>query len=68
MAIIFLLGKIIRSHTDIDLVTWLHYRDTSEQALVNAGLNNKACRLKQFPHKNNVDVSFVFVGILIMAI
>lgn len=61
-AIDFLLGRITRSHSDIDLVTWLQYREHLEQALVNAGFQIKPVGQFQTDFlKNNVDVSFVFV-------
>lgn len=36
-AIDFLLERITRSHSDIDLVTWIQHREHVEQALVKAG-------------------------------
>ncbi|WHY96911.1 nucleotidyltransferase domain-containing protein [Peribacillus simplex] len=61
-AIDFLLGKITRSHSDIDLVTWIQYREHLEQALVNDGFQIKPVSEFQTDFlKNNVDVSFVFV-------
>ncbi|MGE7907167.1 nucleotidyltransferase domain-containing protein [Peribacillus sp. NPDC094092] len=61
-AIDFLLGKITRSHSDIDLVTWIQYREHLEQALVHDGFQIKPVSEFQTDFlKNDVDVSFVFV-------
>ncbi|WP_260288546.1 nucleotidyltransferase domain-containing protein [Peribacillus aracenensis] len=61
-AIDFLLGKITRSHSDIDLVTWIQHREHLEQALVNDGFQLMPVSEFQTDFlKNNVDVSFVFV-------
>ncbi|TKG98559.1 hypothetical protein FC682_26360 [Peribacillus simplex] len=37
----FLLGKITRLHSDIDLVTWIQHREHLEQALVSSGFQIK---------------------------
>ncbi|MFK9091446.1 nucleotidyltransferase domain-containing protein [Bacillus salipaludis] len=61
-AIDFLLGKITRLHSDIDLVTWIQYRERLEQAMVNSGF--KKIPVSEFQTdflKNDIDVSFVFV-------
>lgn len=61
-AIDFILGRITRSHSDIDLVTWIQNREHLEQALVKAGFQKKIVSEFQTDFlKNNVDVSFVFV-------
>ncbi|MBT2667389.1 hypothetical protein J7J00_18085 [Bacillus sp. ISL-4] len=61
-AVDFLLGKITRSHSDIDLVTWIQYREHLEQVLVNDGFQIKPVSEFQTDFlKNNVEVSFVFV-------
>ncbi|GMA64292.1 hypothetical protein NZD89_02870 [Alicyclobacillus fastidiosus] len=36
-AIDFLLGRVTRLHDDVDLVTWVHYRDKIEQSLRETG-------------------------------
>ncbi|SFB27126.1 MULTISPECIES: nucleotidyltransferase domain-containing protein [unclassified Bacillus (in: firmicutes)] len=61
-AIDFLLGKITRLHSDIDLVTLIQYRERIEKAMVNAGF--KKIPVSEFQTdflKNDIDVSFVFV-------
>lgn len=61
-AIDFLLGKITRLHSDIDLVTWIQNREQIEQAMTNAGF--KKIPVSEFQTdflKNAIDVSFVFV-------
>jgi len=61
-AIDFLLGRITRSHSDIDLVTLINYREPLEQALVNAGFQKiPVSELQTDFLKDGVDVSFVFV-------
>lgn len=61
-AIDFLLERITRSHSDIDLVTWIQHREHVEQALVKAGYQkNVVSEFQTDFHKNNIDVSFVFV-------
>ncbi|WP_404457565.1 nucleotidyltransferase domain-containing protein [Sutcliffiella horikoshii] len=61
-AIDFLLERITRSHSDIDLVTWIQSREHVEQALVKAGFQKSVISEFQTDFlKNNVDVSFVFV-------
>ncbi|MFJ8064642.1 nucleotidyltransferase domain-containing protein [Psychrobacillus sp. NPDC096426] len=65
-AIDFLLGKITRSHDDIDLVTWIQNRERLEDALAEAGYEHLSVR-KQFRnrqtdfHKNNVEVTFSYI-------
>ncbi|WP_088072317.1 nucleotidyltransferase domain-containing protein [Gottfriedia luciferensis] len=61
-AIDFLLGKITRSHSDVDLVTWIEYREQLEQAMVNAGYKKIPVSAFQTDFlKNTIDVSFVFI-------
>lgn len=61
-AIDFLLGKITRSHSDIDIVTWIQYRQPLEQALIDAGFQKiPVSELQTDFLKNDVEVSFVFV-------
>ncbi|WP_404450232.1 hypothetical protein LG307_10595 [Sutcliffiella horikoshii] len=61
-AIDFLLERITRSHSDIDLVTWIEHREQLEQALVKAGFQkNLVSEFQTDFLKNNIDVSFVFV-------
>ncbi len=61
-AIDFLLDRITRSHSDIDLVTWIEHREQLEQALVKAGFQkNLVSEFQTDFLKNNIDVSFVFV-------
>ena len=63
-AIDFLLGKITREHSDVDLDTWIQHREPSEQELV-------MVRFKKLPVsefqtdflKNGVDVSIVFASL-----
>ncbi|WP_419471548.1 nucleotidyltransferase domain-containing protein [Gottfriedia acidiceleris] len=63
-AIDFLLGKITREHSDIDLVTFIQYREELEQAMVNAGFKKIPISILQTDFiKDEVDVSFVFVRI-----
>lgn len=58
----FLLGKITRLHSDVDLVTWIQYREPLEEALVDAGFQKiPVSELQTDFLKNDVDVSFVFV-------
>jgi hypothetical protein len=61
-AIDFLLGRITRTHSDIDLVTWVRHRRRIERALVEAGF--KLVPVSEFQtdfSKGDVDISFVFV-------
>ncbi|KOO49073.1 hypothetical protein AMD00_11805 [Viridibacillus arvi] len=61
-AIDFLLGRIIRPHSDIDFVTWIQYREQLEKALEHAGF--LIIPISEFQTdliKNDVDVSIVFV-------
>ncbi|MEA3319538.1 MAG: hypothetical protein U9Q88_05885 [Bacillota bacterium] len=63
-AIDFLLERITRSHSDIDLVTCIQNREYVEQALVKSGFQKKVVSEFQTDFlKNNVDVSFVFFRI-----
>ncbi|MDP4170484.1 MAG: hypothetical protein Q8906_07720 [Bacillota bacterium] len=61
-AIDFLLGKITRLHSDIDLVTLIQYRERIEQTMIDADF--KKIPVGEFQTdflKNDIDVSFVFV-------
>ncbi|MEH7453128.1 nucleotidyltransferase domain-containing protein [Gottfriedia acidiceleris] len=63
-AIDFLLGKVTREHSDIDLVTFIQYREVLELAMVNAGFKKIPVSMLQTDFiKDEVDVSFVFVRI-----
>ncbi|WP_286133871.1 hypothetical protein [Bacillus sp. AFS053548] len=63
-AIDFLLGNITREHSDIDLVTFIQYREELELAMVNAGFKKIPVSMLQTDFiKDEVDVSFVFVRI-----
>lgn len=63
-AIDFLLESVTRSHSDIDLVTWIEHREELEQALVKFDFQKKIVSEFQTDFlKNHVDVSFVFVRI-----
>ncbi|MEH7613730.1 nucleotidyltransferase domain-containing protein [Gottfriedia acidiceleris] len=63
-AIDFLLGKVTREHSDIDLVAFIQYRDELEQAMVNVGFKKIQVSMLQTDFiKDEVDVSFVFVRI-----
>ncbi|WP_425516480.1 nucleotidyltransferase domain-containing protein [Ornithinibacillus massiliensis] len=65
-AIDFLLGKITRTHSDIDIVTWITTREQLEKALEKAGYE-KVPVGEQFRNrqsdfrKDNVEVSFGYV-------
>lgn len=61
-AIDFILGRITRSHSDIDLVTWIQYREQIELALVNAGFQKiPVSELQTDFLKNDIDISLIFV-------
>ena len=61
-AIDFLLGRITRAHSDVDLVSLVQYRDELEEALVAAGYEKIPVGEFQTDfQKDDVDVSFVFV-------
>lgn len=63
-AIDFLLSKVTREHSDIDLVTFIQYREDIEQAMVNAGFKKIPVSLLQTDFiKDDIDVSIVFVRI-----
>ncbi|PET57497.1 hypothetical protein CN514_15320 [Bacillus sp. AFS001701] len=63
-AIDFLLGKVTREHSDIDLVTLIQFREELEGAMVNAGFKKIPVSMLQTDFiKDEVDVSFVFVRI-----
>ncbi|MGG0174900.1 nucleotidyltransferase domain-containing protein [Gottfriedia acidiceleris] len=63
-AIDFLLGKVTREHSDIDLVTFIQYREELEEAMVIAGFKKIPVSMLQTDFiKDEVDVSFVFVRI-----
>lgn len=65
-AIDFLLGKITRQHSDIDVVTWITNREKLENALIKAGYKQMSIR-EQFRNrqsdflKDNVDVKFGYL-------
>jgi hypothetical protein len=61
-AIDFLLGRITREHSDIDVVTMIQHRDELEKAMVEAGFQLiPVSELQTDFLKNGVDISFVFV-------
>jgi hypothetical protein len=61
-AIDFLLGKVTRAHSDIDLVTLIQHRTELEQSLVSAGFQQIPVTEFQTDFlKGGVDISFVFV-------
>ena len=63
-AIDFLLGKVTREHSDIDLVTLIQYREELERAMVSAGFKKIPISMLQTDFiKGEIDVSFVFVRI-----
>lgn len=61
-AIDFLLGKVTRQHSDIDLVSLIQHRTKLESALVAAGFQQIPVNEFQTDFlKDGVDISFVFV-------
>ncbi|MFD2446870.1 nucleotidyltransferase domain-containing protein [Bacillus sp. CGMCC 1.16607] len=61
-AIDFLLGRVTRTHSDIDLVTWVNHRIPLESALVEAGYKKQpVSELQTDFFKNDVDVSIVYL-------
>jgi hypothetical protein len=61
-AIDFLLGKVTRTHSDIDLVSLIQYRTELESALVASGFQKIPVTEFQTDFlKDGVDISFVFV-------
>ncbi|CAG9609943.1 nucleotidyltransferase domain-containing protein [Pseudoneobacillus rhizosphaerae] len=61
-AIDFLLGRVTRSHSDLDLVSMIQHRNELENALVNAGFQQIPVTEFQTDFlKDGVDISFVFV-------
>lgn len=61
-AIDFLLGKVTRAHSDIDLVSLIQHRTELESALVAAGFQQIPVTNFQTDFlKDGVDISFVFV-------
>ena len=58
-AIDFLLGKITREHSDVDLDTWIQHREPSEQELVMAGFKNYLL-VNLYYFLKRVDVSIAF--------
>lgn len=63
-AIDFLLGKVTREHSDIDLVTLIQYREELERVMINAGFKKIPVSMFQTDFiKDEIDVSFVFVSI-----
>lgn len=65
-AIDFLLGKITRSHDDIDLVTWIQNRERLEKELVKVGYEQIPVK-KEFQNrqsdfkKGNVEVTYCYI-------
>lgn len=58
----FILGRITRPHSDIDLVTWVKHRLVIEEALIEADFEKiPVSQLQTDFLKDGVDVSFVFV-------
>jgi hypothetical protein len=63
-AIDFLLGKVTRIHSDLDLVSLQHHRSEIEQAMVKAGFRQMPVSKFQTDFlKDGVDISFVFVEV-----
>jgi hypothetical protein len=61
-AIDFLLGKVTRTHSDIDLVSLIQHRTDLEKTLVEAGFQQIPVTEFQTDFlKDGVDISFVFV-------
>ncbi|WP_249266981.1 hypothetical protein [Paenibacillus sp. HGF7] len=61
-AIDFLLGKITRPHEDLDLVTWVQYRESLERALIESGFERMPVSDRQTDfRKSNVDIQFLYV-------
>jgi len=62
----FLLGKITRQHSDVDIVTWITNRERLQNKLLKAGYDQIPVS-EQFGNrqsdfrKDNVDVTFVYV-------
>lgn len=65
-AIDFILGKVTRLHDDIDLITWIQYRDQLESALVESGYEQVPVkeefrgRQSDF-QKDGVDITFCYI-------
>jgi hypothetical protein len=61
-AIDFLLGKVTREHSDIDLVSLIQFNSQIEKILTDAGYSSIPVSELQTDYvKGNVDISFVFV-------
>ncbi|WP_374016757.1 hypothetical protein ABU162_21320 [Paenibacillus thiaminolyticus] len=61
-AIDFLLGNITRPHEDLDLVTWVQYRESLERALAEAAFDRMPVSDRQTNfRKGNVDIQFLYV-------
>ncbi|MFD1412629.1 nucleotidyltransferase domain-containing protein [Oceanobacillus jeddahense] len=65
-AIDFMLGKVTRPHEDIDLVTWIQYRECLEEELVKAGykqlfVKEPFCNRQSDFQKDNVDLSIGYI-------
>ncbi|GIP39041.1 hypothetical protein J31TS4_23210 [Paenibacillus sp. J31TS4] len=61
-AIDFLLGEITRPHGDLDLVTWVQYRESLERALVEAEFEWMPVSDRQTDfRKGNVDIQFLYL-------
>ncbi|WP_246483285.1 nucleotidyltransferase domain-containing protein [Alkalicoccobacillus gibsonii] len=65
-AIDFLLGRITRRHSDIDIVTWIENRENVEWELVNAGYEQLPVK-EQFRRrqsdfcKNNIEITLSYL-------
>ncbi|MDR0267445.1 nucleotidyltransferase domain-containing protein [Paenibacillus sp.] len=61
-AIDFLLGEITRPHEDLDLVTWVQYRESLERALVEAEYERMPVSDRQTDfRKGNVEIQFLYL-------
>ncbi|WP_409340544.1 nucleotidyltransferase domain-containing protein [Paenibacillus sp. MBLB4367] len=61
-AIDFLLGRITRTHEDIDLVTWKRHQGRLEQSLVEAGFEHIPVSKRQSDfRKGEVDIQFLYL-------
>lgn len=65
-AIDFLLGKVTRPHDDIDLITWIKYRDQLESALIEAGYKQAPVK-EEFQgrqsdfQKDGIDITLCYI-------
>ncbi|MGG3836921.1 hypothetical protein ABEV00_07800 [Paenibacillus thiaminolyticus] len=61
-AIDFLLGKLTRPHEDLDLVTWVEYRESLERALIEAEFDRMPVSDRQTDfRKGKVDIQFLYL-------